>query len=83
MKPLSPEEFGIVDKKIINKIVIHSEEDVWKDFFKPPCQYYFIDSFGNHVYIRTRNRLAAQKIADQIYGKNFFTVRKVVKASVS
>lgn len=83
MKPLPTEDFGITDKKITNKIVIHSEADVWKDFFKPPCQYYFIDSFGNHVYIRTRNRLAAQKVADQIHGKGFFTVRRVIKATVS
>ena len=83
MKPLLPEDFGITDKNIIKRIVIHSEADVWKESFKPPCQYYFIDSFGNHVYIRTRDRMAAQEVADQIHGKNFFTVRRIIKATVS
>jgi len=81
--PLNPEEFGITKKSIIRRIVIHAEADVWKDNFKPPCQYYYIDSFGNHVYIRTRDRSKAQEVADEINGKGFFTVRHVIKATVS
>lgn len=44
---------------------------------KDPSNYYIVNAFGNRVYIKTTDRAKAQEKADEIYGKNFYSVRCV------
>lgn len=78
--PISPSERGIEDPKIAKKLVVISEEDRWHDNFKPPSQYYIVNAFNDAVFVRTNDRLKAQAIIDSIYGKNFYLIKRVVKA---
>lgn len=81
--PISPEDLGIEDKKIVKRIVIHSEEDVWDDDFVAPTQYYFVNALGHHIFVRTNKRDIAQEISDTLYGKDFYRVKRVIRAVVS
>ena len=72
------EERG-VDLKWGNKIIIYSHEDVLKDEFIPPKQYYINNAFYDYVYISAMRRDTAQKIADEIYGKGKYVVKKVMR----
>ena len=80
---ISPEELYITDKEVVKKIVVFKEEDALSDDFKPPTKYYFVYCTGHHIYIKTRNRLEAQRICDIISGKvEFYKVRQVMLAQV-
>lgn len=82
LETIAPESLGFTDKEICSKILIVPEEVVWGDNFIPPKKFYIINSLGMGIYFKTNNRLTAQKLADKMYGKNFFRVRKAMKASV-
>lgn len=81
--PIDPEYLGIEDKKIIKKIVIHLEQDAWDDDFIPPAQYYFVNALGHHIYVRTNKRDTAQEVSNTLYGKDFYRVKRVIRAVVS
>lgn len=78
-----PLEDRAIDIKWENKIEVYSQDDAWSDGFKPPSSYYVTNGWGDSVFIRTNKRANAQKIADEIWGKNHFRVKRVLRASVS
>lgn len=82
MGALVPEDIGITDKKLTDKIVVISEKESWGDNFTPPTQYYIINAMGVHIYFRTNRRNVAQQMSDDIYGKGFFRVRRSMRATV-
>lgn len=69
------------DKKVLDKIVLVPENERFKDGFKEPTGYYFIDGFNCAVFIRTIKRAIAIELEKKMYGGKF-TVRKVIKAEV-
>lgn len=44
---------------------------------KPPSRYYIVDAFGHLIFVRVRERQKAQEIIDEIYGKNFYKIRRM------
>ena len=78
-----PLEERDIDNKWEKKLEIYSQEYAWSDGFKPPSSYYVTNGWGDSVFIRTNKRANAQKIADEIWGKNHFRVKRVLRASVS
>lgn len=52
------------------------------DDFKDPTQYYVKNAMDENVYFRTRSRAKAQEWSDMLYGKNFYIVKKAMKAAV-
>lgn len=66
-----------------DKLQIFPQEMFYADSFNPKYKYYFINSFGDAVFLKVRSRAKAQEICDELYGKGFFTVRSFVRASVS
>lgn len=52
------------------------------DEFKHPTTYYILNASMDGVYFKTRDRIKAQELADKIYGKGKYTVRKAIKAQV-
>jgi len=69
-------------KKIMKKIVVVSEKERFNDEFKDPTAFFIINAFGDAVYFRTRDRLKAQEISDEMYGKGFYLVKRSMKAAV-
>ena len=61
---------------------------VWEDevlneeLYKPRTQFFIADSLGGHLFFRTNSRAKAQKMCDDCYGSNKYTVKVVVRASV-
>ena len=61
---------------------------VWEDevlneeLYKPRTQFFIADSLGGHLFFRTNSRAKAQKLCDDCYGPNKYTVKIVVRASV-
>lgn len=70
-----------VKESLKKKIVIIPEEQRLDESMPHPSKYYVIDYFGNAVYFKTRDRATARGIADEVYGKGFFTVKQVVVVS--
>ena len=38
-------------------------------------RYYIIDAVGNHLFIKTKNRMLAQQVVDVLFGKGRYRVR--------
>ena len=79
--PVNCEERGI-DGKWKDKLIIFDQETILLDTFKDPKKFYIINAWNDHVYFKTIKRSKAQEMADEIYGKGFYTVKTVVKAQV-
>lgn len=69
-----------VFKKIEKKMVFVPEDDRYDDDFKHPTQYYIVAADGTGIYFKTRCRGQAQTWADDLFGRNFYQVRKAIKA---
>ena len=71
-----PEEFH-------KSVKIISSDDVNNGGFIPPNKYYYVNAYGDNVYVKARSEVKAQSIVDGITGKiGFFKVRTSIKASV-
>lgn len=66
-----------------DKLQIFPQEMFYADNFKTNFKYYFVNSFGDAVFLKVRSRSKAQEITDELYGKGFFTVRSLIRATVS
>lgn len=77
---MQKDSFEDVLKKFEKKIIIVSEDERWDENFKEPTALFIVNAMGEGIYFRTRDRLKAQEIADELYGKGFYTVRAVIKA---
>lgn len=62
-------------------ITVPYEERV-DDDFKDPTTYFIVNASMEGVYFKTRDRIKAQELADALYGKAKYTVRKAIKAAV-
>lgn len=63
------------------KFIVKTEEQV-QVAKTPPSRYYVINAFGHYVFIKVRERVKAQNIIDEVYGKGFYKVRFVGLAPV-
>lgn len=79
--PVDCEERGI-DVKWKDKLIIIKQGDVIKDEFREPKQYYVINGFSDRVYFKTIKRSKAREWADEIWGKDKYSIRSVIKAQV-
>jgi hypothetical protein len=52
------------------KITIVTFEEFTDIDFRAPTAYYIRNALGEYVYFHTRDRLEAQKICDETYGKS-------------
>lgn len=77
---MQKDSFEDLLKKFEKQIIIISEIDRWEEGFKDPTNFFIVNALGEGIYFRTRDRATAQEITDELYGKGFFTVRKVIKA---
>lgn len=59
-----------------DKFVVKSEEEV-QATNQPPSRYYIIDAFGHYVFIKVRERVKAQEIIDEVYGRGFYQIRRM------
>ena len=69
-----------MSKKIESIIVEECDAEVWDDetesfVMNIPASYYIINALGQRVFYKTRNRLEAQRQADEDYGKGRYTIR--------
>lgn len=71
-----------IDVKWQNKLIIYTQEDVAKDSFRDPKTFYSVNGFGDYVYFKTIKRSTARKWSDEIFGKDKYEVRVVMKLSV-
>lgn len=71
-----------VPEKFANKVVICTPEEMDGEGFKDPCHFFVVNAFGDRVYLRARERHNARKIADDLYGKDFYGLREVIRAAV-
>lgn len=70
--------------QILNeKVVFVSSDERFSDSFKPPCTYYVINAMDEGVFFRTNSRKTAREWADTLYGKDFYSISKSMRASVS
>jgi len=58
------------------------EEDRFAEDFKEPSTYFIVNAFNNAVFFFTSSRQKAQDMSDELYGKNHYIVRKVIRAQV-
>lgn len=72
-----------VEDILTDKVTVISEEERLSDDLKHPTKFFIVNALGEGVYFHTRSRATAQEWADTIYGKGFYKVRAVIKASVS
>jgi len=69
--------------KPVESITISEEDaEVWSDeeqcfVLNAPSNFYILNSLGQRVFYRTRNRAEAQQAADEEYGKGRYTIRVV------
>jgi len=70
-----------VPPNVLSKLIVVPEQQRFADDYTEPGKYYIIDSWNDAVFIKTRSRATAQSIIDSVWGKGFFTVREVLKAS--
>lgn len=71
-----------IDAKWQDKIIVYTQEDVVKDEFRDPKTFYSVNGFGDYVYFKTLKRSTARQWSDEIFGKNKYEVRVVIKLSV-
>ena len=45
------------------------------EYERSPSNYYVVNATGNYVFFHTRDRKEAKAAADEMYGKNFYTIR--------
>ena len=57
-----------------NTVSVTFDELQDEDFVRP-SRYYFIDAFGNRVFIKKQSREACQKIIDEYFGYSKYTIR--------
>ena len=57
------------------KVSVFSQEQYEALDFKAPCKYYFINAFGEAVFIHVRAREDAEKYVTENYGKGFYKIR--------
>ena len=69
-------------EKIGGHLIFVSEEERLDDEFRDPTGLFIINAMGEGVYFKTRNRKKAQEMADMLYGKGKYTVRKAMKAAI-
>ena len=61
---------------------------VWEDevlneeLYKARTQFFVADALGGHLFFRTNSRTKAQKMCDDCFGVDKYTVKVVVRASV-
>lgn len=60
-------------EKVLQTVVVTFEEFTAIDFL-PPGTFYVRDALGNYVFLKTSDRLKAQKQIDTTYGKGKYTV---------
>lgn len=68
--------------KMMKQISVVQESERFEDDFKDPTAYFIVNGLGDAVYFKTRSRAKAQTLADEMYGKGFYTVKKSMKAAV-
>lgn len=60
------------------KIVEVPYAEVISSDFKPPAPFYVVNANGDHVYIKSSDRASARAKADEMYGKNFYSIRVAI-----
>ena len=60
------------------KIVEVPYAEVISSDFKPPAPFYVVNACGDHVYIKSSDRASARAKADEMYGKNFYSIRVAI-----
>ena len=63
-------------------VYVWEDEVLNEELYKPRTQFFIADSLGGHLFFRTNSRAKAQKLCDDCYGPNKYTVKIVVRASV-
>lgn len=63
-----------MSKEKINTTTIDQSE-LAEDDFKAPSKYYFINAFGEAIFIHTRDRAVAERYITETYGKGFYKLR--------
>lgn len=58
------------------KFVVKFAEEV-QVLTTPPSRYYVIDAFGHYIFVKVRMRNKAQEIINEIYGKDFYKIRRI------
>lgn len=58
------------------KFVVLLPDEV-RDMKTPPSRYYIVDAFGHYVFVKVRERGKAQEIIDEVYGKGFYSLRRM------
>ena len=71
-----------IDRKWADKVVIYDYEQLEKANFKDPSRFYIVNAFCDRVYFKTRSKSKAKQWCDEIYGKDFYNIREVIKAEV-
>ena len=69
-------------KKVLDKIVIVSEDERLDSDFVDPTGWHVIDPFGYYIGFKTIKREIAQRICDTLYGAGRFRVIRTVKAAI-
>lgn len=60
------------------KIVEVPYSEVISSDFKPPAPFYIVNACGDHVYIKSGDRPTARAKADEMYGKDFYSIRVAI-----
>ena len=58
------------------KFVVLLPEEV-QSIKTPPSRYYIVDAFGHYVFVKVRERAKAQEIINEVYGKDFYKIRRI------
>lgn len=71
-----------MNKSVDHVIIPESEAEIYSEeegrfVLNAPSNFYVLISTGDRVYYKTRDRLAAQRQADEDWGKGKYTIRCV------
>ena len=74
---LTLEDLGIAEEWH-DKVVVVQPEQLEDITFKDPTKYYYLNSFGQRIYLKTRSYTKAKSMVNEIVGKEgFYSVRAV------
>lgn len=85
-KPFTPKKDTILIK-VVNEVVVKMKggtrkvlfEEVYGEGLPPLRKHYFINALGVTVWLSSPSRKVCQAALDQVYGKDFYKVRVLMK----